>query len=96
MYCSKSGALAVPGAGAAGPGGGGAAEGRAELDGCPEVAGALAMPGAGAAEPGGGDAAGGPAEVDGSGHGSSLGFGTSDIVVALPPHWLGESWVKVG
>ena len=54
----------------AGPGGGEAAEGCAELDGCREVAGALAMPGGGAAEPGGGDAAGGPAEVDGSGHDS--------------------------
>ena len=70
MYSSMSGALAGPGAGVAGLGGGEAAEGRAELDGCPEVAGALAMPGAGAAEPGGGDAAGGPAEVDGSGHDS--------------------------
>ena len=67
MYSSKSDALAEPGAGVAGLGGEEPAEGRAELDGCPEVAGALAMPGAGAAEPGGGDAAGGPAEVDGSG-----------------------------
>ena len=46
MYSSMSGALARPGAGVAGPGGGEAAEGRAELDGCLEVAGALAMPGA--------------------------------------------------
>ena len=38
MYSSKSGALAEPGAGVAGPGGGEAAEGRAVLDGGPEEA----------------------------------------------------------
>ena len=68
----------------AGLGGGEAAEGRAELDGCPEVTGALAMPGEGTAEAGGRDAAGGPAEVDGSREAAALAeLGAGFSVLAL-------------